>query len=51
MPTISIYIRKEDYPLWAKIQSPSEWLHRKLLEEKAFKAKEPVIDDDWIDPA
>lgn len=30
MPTISIFIRKDDLPKWQALENKSEWLHSKL---------------------
>lgn len=30
MPTISIFIRKDDLPKWKDLDNKSEWLHNKL---------------------
>lgn len=30
MPTISIYLKNEDYEKWQAIKKKSEWLHEKL---------------------
>lgn len=30
MPTISIFIRNNDLPLWKQLENKSEWLHKHL---------------------
>lgn len=32
MPTISIFIRKDDLPLWQELENKSEWLSERLHE-------------------
>lgn len=30
MPTVSVFIRKEDLPAWKALENKSQWLHEKL---------------------
>jgi hypothetical protein len=34
MPKATIWIKKEDYPIWQSLEDRPDWLHRKLQEEK-----------------
>lgn len=39
MPTVTIYIREEDYAIWQSIEKKSDWLHRVLA---AYKQKKQL---------
>lgn len=43
MPTVSIYIRKDDYSKYLSIYNPSEFIHNALNQEWEFDTKEPMV--------
>lgn len=42
MPTVSVYIKKEDWNKWVAIKKPSEFIHNALNIRDAYKAMTPV---------
>ena len=52
MPTVSIYIKNEDWAAWRALDKPSEFIHQALNQVAAKKSVMPRLQDPVVlDPA
>lgn len=48
MPTISLYIKNEDYAAWLAIENRSEWIHLALSENSVNTVIDRAVESDAL---